>query len=469
MLDLSRPLVIPELAGLGLALKAGDLTRHILVTGGSGAGKSLSVVIPVLRAMLQWRRDEDAGRPALLVIDPKRELGEVVAAYAPDVVRLDEASTPAVDLFGAVNRSDLDAGTVVDRWLAISGSDWSSSRDPFWRVAARSLFVDLVGLDLALAAKGRDAADGQLCRASFWRALSHELRSRTLVTDAEQRALLRMRAPISRYLTLLRLLPRSPNDGENSSAVRATEVLTRCVASYAADVTIPSVSKLSQMASETSMSIVATAVAIAGPLADGVVQARICFAAVPPSRARSRLDMRTAIRSGAVLLYQPRDGGEESACISRALKAAWYDAVLQGAALGANGQPERLALLVADEFQRAITSVGVSDAQYVDRARALGGGCLFATQSTSALRERLPENADHALRALLNNVGLRIVMASTDPALPREIESVVPAPPPGFPHLVHARPPALFEPGEALWVRPGGYGLGRAVLKRPYC
>lgn len=464
MLHLSQPLVVPELDGVGLSLTVGDLCKHVLVTGGSGAGKSQSVIMPLLRAVLNLRHAQRAASPAVLIIDPKRELSEVVSQYAPDAVSLASPDVRAVDLFGGTNREELDAGTVVDRWLAVAGGDWSTSREPFWRIGARALFVDLVGLDLALAKKGADTADGQLRRAAFWRAIAHDLQSKALATPTEARALLRMRSPVTRYLTLLRLLPRTPGENEPATGARVTEVVLRHVATFAPGMSTPNAAALSRMASETSTSLVATAESMVGTLAADSVQSRICFDPVPPARASSRLNMYEAIRNGAVLVYQPHDGGEESACVSRALKAAWYDAVLNGAAVDGHGRPARLALLVADEFQRVITTKGVSDAQYVDRARALGGACLFASQSISALRERLPEGADHALRALLNNIGLRIVMASTDPVLPREIESVVPAPPPGLPHLIHSRPPSLYVPGQMLWVRPGGYGIGRAIL-----
>lgn len=466
MLDLSQPLVVPELEGVGLSLSAGDLCKHVLVTGGSGAGKSQSVVMPVLRAVLGLRHGSRTARPAVLIIDPKRELGDVVTPHAPDSVALASPEAQAVDLFGGSNREELDAGTVVDRWLAVAGGDWSTSREPFWRIAGRALLVELVGLDLALSKRGLDAADGQLRRAAFWRAIAHDLQTNALATPTQARALLRMRAPVTRYLTLLRLLPRSPGENEPAAGSRVTEVILRHLATFAAGSSAPNVAGLSRMASETSTSLVATAESMVGTLAADRVQSRICFDPLPPARASSRLNMRDAIRNGAVLIYQPQDGGEESACVSRALKVAWYDAVLNGATVDGNGHPARLALLAADEFQRVITTQGVSDAHYVDRARALGGACLFASQSISALRDRLPEGADHALRALLNNIGLRIVMASTDPILPREIESVVPAPPPGLPHLVQARPPSLYVPGQMLFVRHGGYGVGQANLTR---
>lgn len=79
-------------------MSAPEMARHFLITGETGSGKSISAVIPLLEGILRYPEDEPyadyvkrAGehadarsdlRPAVLAVDPKRELGPVVEREA---------------------------------------------------------------------------------------------------------------------------------------------------------------------------------------------------------------------------------------------------------------------------------------------------------------------------------------------------------------------------------------------------
>ena len=90
------------------------LTRHLLAMGETGAGKSLSVTVP-LAAALAARGPE--GFSGALVIDPKRELGPVLANAAPERVRLLEPGALGLDMMAGA-RWSLDADLAAGRWTS---------------------------------------------------------------------------------------------------------------------------------------------------------------------------------------------------------------------------------------------------------------------------------------------------------------------------------------------------------------
>ena len=91
-------LTVPEWARL--YPPAGDvprevLIRHTLVFGATGAGKTASVVLPILQAALRAPRGRFSGG---LVLDPKRELAVLVEREAPGRLHLLNPSEAGVDL-----------------------------------------------------------------------------------------------------------------------------------------------------------------------------------------------------------------------------------------------------------------------------------------------------------------------------------------------------------------------------------
>jgi len=87
-----------ELLGRDEHIGAPEMVRHFLATGETGSGKSVSAVMPLLRATLRYpendlyeRYSKDAGdaaerqadlRPSVLAVDPKEELIDVVRREA---------------------------------------------------------------------------------------------------------------------------------------------------------------------------------------------------------------------------------------------------------------------------------------------------------------------------------------------------------------------------------------------------
>lgn len=461
--DLSVPIAVPELADLGLILDRAALGRGVLILGGTGTGKSASLVSPLLRALLAERAvapvDE---RSCVVCIDPKRELGATLRAGCADAFEVDGRETSPLDVFAALNRDELDAGEVVDRYMSLSDVSMDSQRDSFWRVGARNLLHDCVSIDLHLARLAGAPNDAHIRRSLFWRGLAGALSAAERIAKAEARVLLAPRRPISRYLLLLRMLAR---DGGSTVQVPSNATLVqRVITQHAPDLALPALSQLPTLASETSTSLVATCSALVGALSSERVQRALRLDVLPPLRTTRVLSMLDCIRSGRVLLYQPSMTSAEGMTIARAVKAATYDAILAGAACTPDGAVQRLVAIVIDEAHEVLTTTGVSDARFLAVGRAFGSAPILATQSISAVRDRLPVGSHDAVRAIITNMATRVQLATADPDTLHELRALIPPPPIPGPHVLDVRSPSL--PGEAVWISSSGvWGIGRVKLR----
>ena len=86
------------------------LTRHVLVLGETGSGKTASAVLPLVTAMAR------GSLGAALVIDPKHEIGPVLERIVPDRVETLSVSTMTLDLM-ADPRWSLAEDLAAGRWL----------------------------------------------------------------------------------------------------------------------------------------------------------------------------------------------------------------------------------------------------------------------------------------------------------------------------------------------------------------
>lgn len=464
-LDLSVPLDVPELADLGLTLDRAALGRGVLVLGGTGSGKSASIVSPLLRSLLAERAVAPAQqRSCVVCIDPKRELGATVRAGCADSLELNGDATPPLDVFSAIYGQNLDAGEVVDRYLSLSDVSMDSSRDGFWLVGARNLLRDCVSIDLHLAVLAGATNDAHIRRGLFWRGLAGALRGAERVSRAEARLLISPGRTISRYLLLLRLLVRQ---GGAPGAVGPTTMalVQRVIAQHMPDLALPALGQLPTLAEDTGSSLIATCSALVGPLSSERVQRALRLDVLPPLRTTPVLSMLDCIRKGRVLLYQPATTSAEGMTIARAVKAATYDAILAGAACTTDGAVQRLVAIVIDEAHEVLTTTGVSDARFLAVGRAFGSVPILASQSISAIRDRLPMGSHDAVRSITANTATKIQLGTGDPDSVYEMRAPIGPPPIPGPHLLDVRSPAQFLPGEAVWVAPGGWGIGRVTLR----
>jgi hypothetical protein len=463
-LDLSAELDVPELACMGGFSRA-LLTRGLIALGSTGSGKTRSVLAPLLNALLRERATAPTEhRSCIVVIDPKRELAAPVLALCDDAYVIGADAVPPIDVFGTIDRDSADAGVYTDRLLSLVGDSSDVVRDPFWRNSAREALRDCIVLDLHFVAIGGGVPDGHIRRAIFWRDLAKACLTAGRISKPEAQQLHSAKAPISRYLTLLRLLTRESGAASNPLKPLSSELVLSTLEEHAPSLAVPALWRLPELASETSTSIVATVASLVGPLSSARVQRALRLDVLPAVRPTQRLSLYEVVRRGEVVVYQPADASDESEAIGRALKASFYDAVLAGAACLPDGRVQRLAACVIDEWPVVVSSGGVADHTYLALCRGFGGATILGAQSLAAIRERLPNRSTDAVRAAITNLATRVQLATTDPDTIRELRELIPPPPMPGPHVLDVRSPAHWLPGELGWVAPGGWGLGRATL-----
>ena len=160
-----------------------------------------------------------------------------------------------------------------------------------------------------------------------------------------------------------------------------------------------------------------------------------------------------------VYVVQPQLGDDKETIIAKAMKAAFFEAVL-GNRDRAAGKPKPLIGYVADEFHRFVTAGdGHGEQSFLDTCRSFGACCVLASQSIASIEYALagmgghPDQNESAVSILLNNVGTKIFFRTTDEGTMRRIRPLCPSQP-GFPTAVDVRPPSTLAPGQCYAALP---------------
>ncbi|GMV04673.1 MAG: hypothetical protein AMXMBFR53_09530 [Gemmatimonadota bacterium] len=430
------PLLIPEWEALGMGrLSPKDASRHFLILGETGSGKTRSGLLPLVRAAARYGSGDTA--PSMLCIDPKHELvDELEQLVGERLVRVGHAA-PArvVHLFEGLAVGRMTADEIVLRIVRLSES-WAEERhrttQAFFVQAAERILARLVAIDLAVFRTG-----GITQLAAFWTAVSNQCAvgglGVALVYSRE--AYLR---PHLRFLNTL---------STNASAL---------VAAYAEgarkmgidDSDLVEILGLGTLATDTLTSIIATAANAFRVVASDELARHV---SVNPFEGPSRptLAVRRMIESGGWIVYTPPDHTTEVATyVGKAIKTLAFDHVFR------RENRERAVYYVCDEAQRFVTHDGTGEQSFLDRARAYRAVACLATQSLASLRYALAAH-DHqavsgaSLDILLANTGTKLVFRTSDPDTRHRLRQLIPiAPAPGLPHVVDVRPPSTLRVGE---------------------
>ncbi len=162
-----------------------------------------------------------------------------------------------------------------------------------------------------------------------------------------------------------------------------------------------------------------------------------------------------------VWVVQPKLGGGREVLVAKAMKAAFFEAVL-GNEARATGVKKPLVGYVADEFHRFVTSgEGHGEQGFLDTCRSFRAFCALATQSVASIEHTLAASGGNAeqnraaISVLLNNVGTKLFFRTTDEGTIQRIRSLCPSVP-DRPRVVDVRPPSTLAPGECYAVLPDG-------------
>lgn len=173
----------------------------------------------------------------------------------------------------------------------------------------------------------------------------------------------------------------------------------------------------------------------------------------------------------SVFLFQP-DIKNDEALVARALKAAWFEAVLYCKERERNGASMPMAAYIADEFHRFITIDREHGEQsFLDTCRSFGAFCVLACQSVSSMKHALAEFSrdsyknDEGISILLNNTACKLLFRTTDKELTTTLGHLSPSLP-GIGSVTSIRPLSTLQPGECYASMPDGR-FERCQLK-PY-
>ena len=201
----------------------------------------------------------------------------------------------------------------------------------------------------------------------------------------------------------------------------------------------------------------ASASIICADFAAPAIASTLYFGCEPGYRAETHngLDFARLVSAdgpGTLVLFQPaRDGLDNLVAV--ALKAAFFEAVLDNPDRARGGKDLPLLGYVADEFHRFITSDPLHGEQsFLDTCRSFGAFCVLASQSVASLEHALAHGGggyrqdESAVEILWNNTASKIIFRSTDTKTADRVADLCPHRP-GLAGVVRVRPSRASELG----------------------
>ena len=485
----SPGLTVPEWRNLyppDGAVPRKELTRHTMVLGETGSGKTASCVLPMLAAMVR-APGERLG--SALIIDPKRELGPVLETLAPQRLRHITAGTAMINVMGGP-RWSLDDDIAAGRWLSAAEriahrvvsfvpSNTARVLEPHAVQSSNAEFFASEGTSFALAVLAfvlMLTSPSPSCKVNAH--LGHDgLRKSLVDPDACQwigelrkqaKATGDARGPNILALTAWalegNLVMAQGNEGNEKDWLfaRIANAILEAVGSHVSSQGRELLKRVKTYWRTMSNS---------GRQYHGVLgEARnVCrdFAAKSTARAlyfgcepaylahrENALDFARAVSAeggGPLMLFQPaRDGLD--ALVAMSLKALFFEAVLSDPDRVRGGDDLPLVAYIADEFHRFVTSDPLHGEQsFLDTCRSFGAFCLLASQSVASIEHALVHRGgtwaqnDAGISIMWNNTATKLIFRSTDPNTTERVGNMYPG---SRDDLLRLRPLSTLRTGE---------------------
>lgn len=469
----------------------GVLCRHVLATGETGSGKTASVILPVAAAMARAPREHLGGA---LIIDPKRELARTLRDIAPERVHQVRADRVALNVMVGP-RWSLDDDVAAKRWVSAARRILcrvasfvptnparvlvdhvvGESNTEFFNREGTSLALSVVAFVLLLIDRGTPPTQEWIdddVDAFVW---VEELRERARSERAPNAVALAawcLDGPLVTWPVQpggVMLLPAGggPPPPEHewlfariARAVRARlcdgsvegrDLCERILGYWTAIARVDrqfagTRATASVVCSDFAAPAVASALyvgcepgyRIASASGDGVDFARLAAPGAP----------------GTLVLFQPaRDQLDNLVAV--ALKALFFEAVLDDSARARGGSDVPMVGYVADEFHRFVTSDPLHGEQsFLDSCRSFGAFCLLASQSVASIEHALahgggtPAQNRSSVEILLSNTATKFAFRSTHKGTAERVTELAPRRP-GVPGVGEVRPVSTLRVGEA--------------------
>ena len=474
-------LSVPEWASLypGGRVPRAALTRHTLVLGESGSGKTVSGVLPILSAILR----EGSNVACTLVIDPKYDLYPVAKrmAGADCTVRLLRAGKDSINVMtgsrsiaAEVSRGQwreaarkilARASTFADSPARLFAGKSASSRAAFWEnegcrlaqcVVAFTLLISKGGHVEELLSNNEELKDEMRTRLADFGGFAGIRKGNADAPPMNVLAIaLRvftdffLSAPSTRYdlpaRDVIEALWSGKTTDDETVAIRRDLIYW------------DGISRVHNQYSGCLGEARRCLSAFADPAAS-----RSLFFGVEKKGATvdftSDLQVGTVSSGRTVYVYQP-EMGEGDALIAKALKGAFFESVLASPARRDRGATMPMVCYIADEFHRFITSdSGHGEQSFLDRCRSFGGACVLATQSDASVRHALSlagePSPDTAIKILMTNTATKLVFRSTEEGVRTLLDGICPGI--GTNRVTAVRPPSSLQTGECYAALPDG-------------
>lgn len=421
-----------------------NMTRHFLIMGETGSGKTLSAVMPLLRSAVNY---EVCGMwAAILLIDPKnhelRNYVEILPGAAGRIVDLDKNSI-LIDFFEGERELSLDAR--IEKLLAASPNCEASGHTSYngdWTVKSKQFFSDVIKLDNAIRRKTNN-------RQNLWKT--------TGLSSSSQR-----KSYFEHFSDFVAISRNGPKNlfglySDISKRFGSDEVILR-----KADFLVHHVNRdyngnaqANQHLYEQHIYITDGVIPIIADFTNQDVNDHICMD--PFVRHPKCANIRDFIMDQKIVIYSPNVESQAEAFIGSTLKTKFFKFTFKTFEIEKRNWP---VFYVCDEFQRYITSDTESGEQsYLDRCRAFNAICVLSTQSLSSLyyavysRNANVSAARESVDIMLINTGNQLYFRSTDYSLQLKLKGLLPAPPrSGFPHVLDTRPLTSLKTGECYFI-----------------
>lgn len=416
---------------------------NVIVTGGTGSGKSVSAVIPIMKALLRYKLIEVA-QPGSFVVDPKKELLKEIRQDLSERGELQRliiiGQSRPVQFFD--HDCQLSLSDRLEKIFALVDPTDPNAHGAhqYWHEFGKITFFGL----LQVVESYRNATKGGRLTEAWGIELGIPNISRNTWVGLE---------------TILRRI-QAGGSAELRQCLDTLDHLCKDVGIHGASQSLRRFALESDQFTQL-MYALQSAAPVIRPLIDPELAGYVDLDIFPDERIDT-LNLREQVDLGNIIVFQPNNTLSNTLA-AKAIKSKFFEAVFS------RSNMEQPMVYVADEFQRFVTNDDESGEQaLLDRARAYRLTCVLATQSRQSLLHALGNNAlaVSAVDIIFANCPTKIMLRSTDTETTTWLRGIIPPPEISGPHILDVRPLVGLSPGEGYFLRAdGAWGVGRVKLK----
>lgn len=444
-----------------------NLTRHILVLGETGSGKTYSVIFPVLEALKM-----NLGKFSALIIDPKinelknkfmENLSRNKKRFILDLNELTEKNWK-IDIFEGIRDKYLEFKLEYLYKISPRFSTQSiNTNDSYWSNAVKSFISNLITIDYQLRKKGESIF------------IFFDKR----IKDIRSYAKTYSKIPHWKLNTSLSYFKKLKYLVNWILKVHLSE--ERDIINYMQDVLIkhnlPEIEFWGKSATDTFSSIVSVAIPFFDDWSSDIVDKILWSHPFTPYK--KNISISDAIKDKKTILYSipSEELSEDYFRLGKIIKNKFFVFCFKTYRYRkSNNIP---VFYIADEFHRFITGdEDTGEQNFLDRCRGIGVSCILATQSITSLYRGVIDNSyigntdslNYSVDIILNNCCNKFFFRTTDIETNFKLKEMIPQNPyPEFRdlgHVIDVRPISSLETGECYYlISNGDWGITKINIQ----